>query len=61
MKSLIRKHTIVINARKTSISIEDAFWGATLTNLAGSLGVAEPDVESQTECMDTRRQWRRTS
>jgi len=26
MKSLIRKHAIVINGRKTSISIEDAFW-----------------------------------
>jgi predicted DNA-binding ribbon-helix-helix protein len=26
MKSLIRRHTIVIKGRKTSISIEDAFW-----------------------------------
>ena len=39
--------------------IEDEFWEATLSRLAGSLGVAEPDVESQTECMDKRRQWRR--
>jgi hypothetical protein len=26
MKSLIRKHSIVINGRAKSISIEDAFW-----------------------------------
>jgi len=39
--------------------IEDEFWEATLTNLARSLGVTEPDVESQTECMDKRRQWKR--
>ena len=39
--------------------MEDEFWEATLTNLAASLGVAEPDVESLTECMDKRRQWRR--
>jgi len=28
MKSLIRKHAIVLDNRKTSISIEDAFWEA---------------------------------
>jgi predicted DNA-binding ribbon-helix-helix protein len=26
MKSLIRKRTVVINGRKTSVSVEDAFW-----------------------------------
>ncbi|MET0902522.1 MAG: hypothetical protein ABWZ52_04710 [Acidimicrobiales bacterium] len=39
--------------------IEDRFWGATLTALAASLGVAAPEVEARTECMDKRRQWRR--
>ena len=39
--------------------IEDEFWEATLTNLARSLGVTEPDVESQAECRDKRRQWKR--
>ena len=28
MQSTIVKHTIVINGRKTSISLEDAFWAA---------------------------------
>ena len=39
--------------------IEDRFWEATLTALAQSLGVAEPEVEARRECMDKRRQWKR--
>jgi hypothetical protein len=39
--------------------VEDRFWGATLSALAASFGVADPDVDAQSECMDRRRQWRR--
>jgi hypothetical protein len=39
--------------------IEDRFWVATLTALAESLGVAEPEVEARRECVDKRRQWKR--
>jgi len=28
MKSLVVKHSVVIDGRKTSISVEDAFWTA---------------------------------
>ncbi len=36
----------------------DRFWERTLENLAASLGVAAPVVESQKVCVDKRRQWR---
>ena len=39
--------------------IEDRFWVATLTALAASFGVVDPDVDARSECMDKRRQWRR--
>jgi hypothetical protein len=34
------------------------FWQATLRNLATSLGVATPTVETQIVCIDRNRQWR---
>jgi hypothetical protein len=36
----------------------DKFWMATLTNLATSLGVANPAVATQIVCVDKRRQWK---
>ena len=36
----------------------DAFWKQTLANLATSLGVAEPVVETTKVCVDKRRQWK---
>jgi hypothetical protein len=36
----------------------DRFWERTLENLARSLGVAVPVVESLRVCVDKRRQWR---
>jgi hypothetical protein len=36
----------------------DRFWEHTLENLATSLGVTAPVVESQKVCVDKRRQWR---
>lgn len=39
--------------------VEDRFWTATLTALATRFGVATPEVEARSECMDKRRQWRR--
>jgi hypothetical protein len=39
--------------------IEDRFWDATLTALASRLGVAEPVVSAERECVDKKRQWRR--
>ncbi len=39
--------------------IEDKFWAATLTALATSLGVADPEVAADRECVDKRRQWKR--
>ncbi len=36
----------------------DAFWEQTLTNLARSLGVAAPVVETTKVCVDKRRQWK---
>ena len=35
----------------------DRFWEQTLENLARSLGVATPVVETQKVCVDRRRQW----
>lgn len=36
----------------------DRFWEQTLENLARSLGVASPVVETQRVCVDKRRQWK---
>jgi hypothetical protein len=36
----------------------DAFWEATLVNLARSLGVASPQVSARKLVVDRRRQWR---
>ena len=35
----------------------DRFWEQTLENLARSLGVAAPTVETKAVCVDRRRQW----
>jgi hypothetical protein len=37
---------------------EDLFWAQTLTALGQRLGVAGPQVETRSECIDPRRQWR---
>ncbi len=37
---------------------EDRFWAATMTALAGRLGVADISVETRSTCIDSRRQWR---
>jgi GlcNAc-PI de-N-acetylase len=37
---------------------EDRFWAQTLTALGERLGVADPQVETRSECIDPRRQWR---
>lgn len=37
---------------------QDRFWEGTLTNLARSMGVANPTVETTKVCVDRRRQWR---
>ena len=36
----------------------DGFWEKTLANLARSLGVADPVVETTKVCIDRRRQWK---
>ena len=36
----------------------DRFWERTLENLARSLGVGQPVVDSQKVCVDRRRQWK---
>jgi len=38
--------------------MNDRFWQATLANLARSVGVAEPQVETHKTCVDSHRQWR---
>ena len=38
--------------------MNDRFWEHTLENLARSVGVVSPVVESQKVCVDKRRQWR---
>jgi predicted DNA-binding ribbon-helix-helix protein len=45
MKSLIRKHALVINGRKTSISIEDEFWEP-LQEIAAARGTSVANVIS---------------
>jgi len=45
MKSLIRKHSIVINGRAKSISIEDAFWEP-LQEIATARGTSVANVIS---------------
>jgi hypothetical protein len=37
---------------------EDLFWVQTLTALGERLGAADPQVETRSECIDPRRQWR---
>ena len=37
---------------------EDKFWAATLTALGQRLDVQDPQVETSTTCVDSRRQWR---
>ena len=37
---------------------EDKFWAATLTALGQRLGVASPEVETRSTCVDSKRQWR---
>jgi hypothetical protein len=39
--------------------VEDRFWPGVLRNLAAGLGVGAVTVQSHTECVDRRRQWRR--
>ena len=36
----------------------DRFWERTLENLARSLGISDPQVDSVSVCVDRRRQWR---
>ncbi len=36
----------------------DKFWQATLRNLAASVGVSAPAVETKSVCIDRNRQWR---
>ena len=43
MKSLIVKRSITLGGRKTSISLEDAFWGA-LKEIAGGRDVTLSDL-----------------
>jgi hypothetical protein len=38
--------------------LNDRFWEKTLDALARSVGVAEPNVETQKVCVDRSRQWR---
>jgi hypothetical protein len=37
---------------------EDVFWAQTLTALGVRLGVAAPEVDTRSVCIDSRRQWR---
>jgi hypothetical protein len=37
---------------------EDKFWAATLTALGKRLGIQNPVVDTNTTCVDTKRQWR---
>ncbi|HEY6279142.1 MAG TPA: hypothetical protein VIX86_22750 [Streptosporangiaceae bacterium] len=37
---------------------EDVFWAQTLTALGERLGVTEPQVDTRSVCIDSRRQWR---
>jgi hypothetical protein len=46
--------TYMLGASRT----QDRFWEQTLTNLARSLGVPDPSVESSRVCVDKRRQWK---
>ena len=38
--------------------MNDRFWRQTLENLARAVGVESPSVETQSVCIDKRRQWR---
>ena len=48
MKTLIVKHSIVIDGHKTSISLEDAFW-TDLKNIAHTQQVTLSDLVSKIE------------
>jgi hypothetical protein len=37
---------------------EDKFWAATLTALGQRLGVRDPQVQTRSTCVDSKRQWR---
>jgi hypothetical protein len=41
--------------------MEDEFWAATLTALGKRLGVPDPEVETTSTCVDSKRQWRHAS
>ena len=53
MKSAVTKRSIIISGRKTSISLEDAFW-SDLKEIAHSRGATVPKLVAQID--DTRRQ-----
>jgi hypothetical protein len=38
---------------------EDVFWAETLGNLAAHFGARDAKVETQTVCVDKKRQWKR--
>jgi len=38
---------------------EDVFWAETLSNLAAHFGASDAEVDTQTVCVDKRRQWKR--
>ena len=46
--------TYILGANRT----QDRFWQQTLANLATSLGVVQPVVETTLVCVDRRRQWK---
>jgi hypothetical protein len=46
--------TYVLGANR----MNDRFWEATLANLARSMGVEHPSVDTTKVCVDRRRQWR---
>ena len=46
--------TYILGANRSN----DRFWAQTLTNLARSLGVSAPEVDTRKVCVDRRRQWR---
>jgi hypothetical protein len=41
--------------------MNDRFWRQTLENLARHIGTEAPVVETQSTCIDRRRQWRYAS
>ena len=43
MKSLVVKRSVIINGRKTSVSLEDAFWTG-LKEIAGGRNITLSDI-----------------